>query len=313
MKAARFRLCAARATRRGAGRAGERRRQRQAPRRRTVARPDAEPAAGPPAAAGRHVAARGADADRGRRHAPGASAPASPMRGIEDARGKFPAARCCARWPAASPTVRCATAAPSAAASRMPIRRPTGRSRWPHWAPPSIIRGDGGTRSVPVERFVARRLHHGAGATTRSSSRSTCRSSPAPARYGYYKFCRKTGEFAEASAAAVFDPETGAARIFLGALRGTPLPLECARAQVAAQGQSAASTEVVTAGRLAEAGARSRCRSSGAWRRRRDRARSTQVFAAMMPVALTVNGRAGAGAGRAAHPSRPTSCASSAG
>jgi carbon-monoxide dehydrogenase medium subunit len=32
------------------------------------------------------------------------------------------------------------------------------------------------------------------------------------ARYGYYKFCRKTGEFAEASAAAVFDPEKGSAR-----------------------------------------------------------------------------------------------------
>src|SRR6516165_2548295 len=28
-------------------------------------------------------------------------------------------------------------------------------------------------------------------------------------RYGFYKFCRKTGEFAEASAAAVFDPESG--------------------------------------------------------------------------------------------------------
>ena len=64
-------------------------------------------------------------------------------------------------------------------------------------------------------------------------------------RYGFYKFCRKTGEFAEASAAAVFDPESGVANVFLGALRGTPQPLASLAQQVAKHGGSAASTEFI--------------------------------------------------------------------
>ena len=65
-------------------------------------------------------------------------------------------------------------------------------------------------------------------------------------RYGFYKFCRKTGEFAEASAAAVFDPESGMANIFLGALRGTPQPLASLAQQVAKQGELTVSTEAVS-------------------------------------------------------------------
>ncbi|AZY48963.1 FAD binding domain-containing protein [Bordetella avium] len=47
----------------------------------------------------------------------------------------------------------------------------------------------------------------------------------ASARWGYYKFCRKTGEFAEASCACVFDPKRRRARIMVGALDGAPQPL----------------------------------------------------------------------------------------
>jgi aerobic carbon-monoxide dehydrogenase medium subunit len=65
-------------------------------------------------------------------------------------------------------------------------------------------------------------------------------------RYGFYKFCRKTGEFAEASAAAVFDPETSVARIFLGSLRGVPQPLTSLAQEVAKHGRSAAASEAVT-------------------------------------------------------------------
>ena len=65
-------------------------------------------------------------------------------------------------------------------------------------------------------------------------------------RYGFYKFCRKTGEFAEASAAAVFDPESGVARIFVGSLRGVPRPLPSLAQEVAKHGQSAAATDAVT-------------------------------------------------------------------
>jgi carbon-monoxide dehydrogenase medium subunit len=65
-------------------------------------------------------------------------------------------------------------------------------------------------------------------------------------RYGYYKFCRKTGEFAEASAAAVFDPESGAARVLLAALRPAPVPIPALARRVAAEGKSAVSEEIVT-------------------------------------------------------------------
>jgi len=50
---------------------------------------------------------------------------------------------------------------------------------------------------------------------------------PSPsARFGYFKFCRKTGEFPEASAAVLLDPEHRLARLFVGALAGAPQPLD---------------------------------------------------------------------------------------
>jgi carbon-monoxide dehydrogenase medium subunit len=42
------------------------------------------------------------------------------------------------------------------------------------------------------------------------------------ARWGYFKFCRKTGEFPEASAAVYLDPARRTANVFLGALNGAP-------------------------------------------------------------------------------------------
>jgi carbon-monoxide dehydrogenase medium subunit len=62
-------------------------------------------------------------------------------------------------------------------------------------------------------------------------------------RYGYYKFSRKTGDFAEVSAAAVFDPQAGAARIFLGAPVSAPLALASLARDVASHGRDAASLQ----------------------------------------------------------------------
>ena len=64
------------------------------------------------------------------------------------------------------------------------------------------------------------------------------------ARFGFYKFCRKTGEFPEASACAVLDPERRSARIFLGATHGAPISLP-ALAQAVAQGGSSVATREV--------------------------------------------------------------------
>lgn len=56
------------------------------------------------------------------------------------------------------------------------------------------------------------------------------------ARWGYSKFCRKTGEFAEASCCAVFDPRRGFARVVVGALDGAPQALPSIAAAVAETG-----------------------------------------------------------------------------
>lgn len=46
------------------------------------------------------------------------------------------------------------------------------------------------------------------------------------ARWGYYKFCRKQGEFSDATGVAVVDPVRAYARVVAGALDGPPKTLE---------------------------------------------------------------------------------------
>jgi carbon-monoxide dehydrogenase medium subunit len=67
------------------------------------------------------------------------------------------------------------------------------------------------------------------------------------ARWGYYKFCRKTGEFAEASCAAYFEPATATAQIVVGALDGAPVTLEALATEVARGGVAAASEAAIEA------------------------------------------------------------------
>jgi carbon-monoxide dehydrogenase medium subunit len=45
------------------------------------------------------------------------------------------------------------------------------------------------------------------------------------ARWGYYKICRKAGEFPDAIGAVVIDPPRGVSRVVMGALDGTPVLL----------------------------------------------------------------------------------------
>ena len=56
------------------------------------------------------------------------------------------------------------------------------------------------------------------------------------ARWGYYKFCRKTGEFPEAAAALLLDPQRRLARLFAGALDRPPQPLDSLARAVAEEG-----------------------------------------------------------------------------
>lgn len=56
------------------------------------------------------------------------------------------------------------------------------------------------------------------------------------ARWGYFKFCRKIGEFAEASCAAYFDASNQVANIVVGALSGAPQKLTTLAQLVANEG-----------------------------------------------------------------------------
>lgn len=67
------------------------------------------------------------------------------------------------------------------------------------------------------------------------------------ARWGYYKFCRKTGEFAEASCAAYFEPASATAQIVVGALDGAPVALETLASEVARSGLAVASEAAIEA------------------------------------------------------------------
>jgi aerobic carbon-monoxide dehydrogenase medium subunit len=102
------------------------------------------------------------------------------------------------------------------------------------------------SRSLPVEQFLLGTFTTALEPNELIVAIDVPKLSPA-GRYGYYKFCRKTGDFAEASAAAVFDPQTGAARVYFGALRGKPQSLAALAQRVAKEGRPAASEIVAEA------------------------------------------------------------------
>ena len=90
-------------------------------------------------------------------------------------------------------------------------------------------------RTISVDRFVRGAF------TTELAENEILESIDIPkvskaGRFGYFKFCRKTGEFAEANAAAVFDPERSIARMSApsGGVR-SPLPGWRTRSQSSAR------------------------------------------------------------------------------
>jgi carbon-monoxide dehydrogenase medium subunit len=66
------------------------------------------------------------------------------------------------------------------------------------------------------------------------------------ARWGYYKICRKSGEFANAIGVAVLDPKSGLSRVLAGATDGPPVLLPETAKALADRGPSAASDHVET-------------------------------------------------------------------
>jgi carbon-monoxide dehydrogenase medium subunit len=98
-----------------------------------------------------------------------------------------------------------------------------------------ILRGPRGQRAVPAIDFAV-----GVYETMRApdeiiTSVRVPRLS-ARGRWGYSKFCRKSGEFANSIAAVVRDPARDYARVVLGAVEGPPIVLQRASALVSASG-----------------------------------------------------------------------------
>jgi carbon-monoxide dehydrogenase medium subunit len=101
-------------------------------------------------------------------------------------------------------------------------------------------------RNIPADRFVRGAF------TTELADNEIVESIDIPklsqsGRFGYFKFCRKTGEFAEANAGVVFDPERSIARIFVGAIGGRPQSLAGLARQIAKLGSTAASKAAINA------------------------------------------------------------------
>ena len=88
-----------------------------------------------------------------------------------------------------------------------------------------VLHGPAGQRTLPLGGFVVGALEVALEAGEVLEAVRVPILSP-NARWGFYKFCRKTGEFAEAIGAVVHDPDRGVARAVIGATHSRPIVLE---------------------------------------------------------------------------------------
>jgi aerobic carbon-monoxide dehydrogenase medium subunit len=92
----------------------------------------------------------------------------------------------------------------------------------------AIIQGKNGRREAPLDRFVT-----GLFSTVLAEGELLVAVKipklSAQARWGYWKFCRKAGEFAQAIGGALRDPASGRVRAVLGAVQGAPHVIADAR------------------------------------------------------------------------------------
>jgi carbon-monoxide dehydrogenase medium subunit len=107
-----------------------------------------------------------------------------------------------------------------------------------------LIAGPAGRRRVPMREFMKGAFSTALGPADVVEAVEIVKHSP-EARWGYYKVCRKAGEFPDAIGAALFDPARGIARIIVGALDGPPKALPELAARVAREGAAAAAIDHV--------------------------------------------------------------------
>ena len=84
-----------------------------------------------------------------------------------------------------------------------------------------VVAGSGGTRRIAIDDFLLGAFAPALGEAEVLAAVEVPELSDA-ARWGYFKFCRKTGEFAETICGVVFDPANDIRRVVLGALGGAP-------------------------------------------------------------------------------------------
>jgi aerobic carbon-monoxide dehydrogenase medium subunit len=85
-----------------------------------------------------------------------------------------------------------------------------------------VLRGPAGERTIAVEDYMLGALEADLGPGEMLVSVKVPKLSRS-ARWGYYKSCRKTGEFAHAIGAFLADPERGVIRVVIGATESRPI------------------------------------------------------------------------------------------
>ena len=86
----------------------------------------------------------------------------------------------------------------------------------------AIVRGQAGQRRLPVDRLMAGVFEAALAPDELLEAIHVPRLSR-QRRWGFYKFCRKAGEFAQAIGAVLFDPERAVCRAVIGATESTPI------------------------------------------------------------------------------------------
>jgi carbon-monoxide dehydrogenase medium subunit len=102
----------------------------------------------------------------------------------------------------------------------------------------AVIAGPGGRREIPVDRFITGLFQ------TSLKDEEVLVSVRVPrrskeSRFGYWKFCRKAGEFAQAIGGALRDPERAETRAVIGALQGAPYLVAKAQSLLKERGDAA--------------------------------------------------------------------------
>jgi aerobic carbon-monoxide dehydrogenase medium subunit len=86
----------------------------------------------------------------------------------------------------------------------------------------AVVRSGRGERRVPVETLMTG-VFETELATDELLSAIRIERLSRTARWGYYKYCRKTGELAQAIAAYLYDPDRSVCRAVIGAAGGPPI------------------------------------------------------------------------------------------